>query len=199
MYRTATKRKMAAAAASLCLGAAACALAAAPAGAASSTSAAQAALTGGSLGFVSSPSAVNFSGTLNGQSQTLPATQTLDIGDATGSGAGWNLTASGTQFSSTTPAATLATTAVTMTSAPTVACDAGTNGTCTTATTNVSYAGPYTLPMGASPTATKVFNATANTGMGNQTATATWKLAVPANAVAATYNSTWTFTLSTAP
>jgi hypothetical protein len=197
MYRSSPLKKIASAAAVLGMTGGACALAAAPAGAA--TSAAQATLTGGSLGFVSSPSAVTFTGTINGQAQTLSTTQTMDVGDATGSGAGWNITASGSQFSSASPAATLPTTAVTMTAAPTVACDASTNTTCTTATTNVSYAGPYTLPMGASPTATKVFNATANTGMGNQTATATWKLTVPANAVAATYNSTWTFTLSSAP
>jgi len=87
----------------------------------------------------------------------------------------------------------------TITSTPGVACDTG--STCTAATvlgSKVSY--PYTLPAGATaPTATEMFDANTNTGMGNQTVTPTWALAIPANTYAGTYTSTWTVSLVSAP
>jgi hypothetical protein len=157
---------------------------------------ATATLTAGSLAFVGTVPAVSFSATLNGLDQTVSTTQALDVGDATGSGAGWNITATSTTFATTSPVHTLSTSATTVGSAPSVACDASTS--CTTATTNVTY--PYTLPAASTaPTATKLFNATANTGMGNQTVTPTWKLAVPASTFAGTYNSTWTLSLVSGP
>ena len=147
-----------------------------------------------SLGFVSAAPNVNFSDTLNGKDQTVTATQALDIGDARGSGAGWNITATSTTF--TAGAVTLSTTATTVQSAPTIACDSG--ATCLFATNSISY--PYTLPAATSaPTATKVFNAAANSGEGNQTVTVTWSLAVPATAVPGTYTSTWTISLASGP
>jgi WxL domain surface cell wall-binding len=161
-----------------------------PAGATSAT----ANISAGSLAFVSAPPNVTFNDTLNGANQTVTSTQALDVADATGSGAGWNITATSTTF--TTGSVTLSTTATTVQSAPTRACDAG--STCTLATNSVSY--PYTLPAAASaPTATKVFNAAANTGQGDQTVTVTWQLAIPSNTVAGTYTSTWTISLVSGP
>lgn len=151
----------------------------------------------GSLAFVSAPPAVNFTATLNGLDQTVTATQALDISDATGSGAGWNLTATSTQFSTggATPH-TLSTSATTITTTPSVACDPG--ATCSLAANSVAY--PYTLPAGSpAPLATKFFNAAPNTGMGNQTVTVTWRLSVPANTFAGTYTSTWTISLVSGP
>jgi hypothetical protein len=137
---------------------------------------------------------VSFAGTLSGADQTLSAAQAFDVGDATGSGAGWNATATSTTF--TTGTHTLATGATTVTSAPGVACDSG--AACTVATNSVSY--PYTLPAaGTAPTATKLFSAALNTGLGNQTVSPTWKLAVPASTFAGTYNSTWTLSLVSGP
>jgi hypothetical protein len=52
---------------------------------------------------------------------------------------------------------------------------------------------------GTAPTATKVFNSAVNTGMGNQTVSPTWKVAVPANTFAGTYTSTWTLSLVSGP
>ena len=155
-------------------------------------------LTAGALAFVSTPPNVTFTATLNGADQNVTATQALDIGDSTGSGAGWNVTATSTTFSTGGGSPKLLpTTATTVQSAPTVACDSGV--TCTTATVSgLSY--PYSLPAaGTAPTATKLFNAAANTGMGNQTVTPTWRLSVPANATAGTYTSTWTLSLVSAP
>ena len=74
-----------------------------------------------------------------------------------------------------------------------------TNVTCTQGgTTTVSY--PYSAPAATTaPTATKLLNAPAGTGMGDQTVTPTWALAIPANAYASNYTSTWTLSLVSAP
>jgi hypothetical protein len=157
---------------------------------------ATAAVTAGTLGFVSAPPNVTFSGTLSGLNQTLTAAQAINVGDATGSGAGWNLTATSTTFAN--GAHLLSTTATTITAAPTVACDAGV--TCTRATKTALVTYPYTLPAAATPpTATRFFNSRANRGMGDQTVTPTWRLAVPANAYAGAYTSTWTVSLVSGP
>jgi hypothetical protein len=164
------------------------------------TTAASVTLKAGELKFINSTPAATITfptTTLNGTNQNITQTLGFDIGDATGSGAGWDVTGTSTTFTSTSH--TLPTAATTIQSAPTASCDAGAEG-CTTATTTVSY--PYTLPAAASaPTATKLFNASANTGMGNQTFTPTWTLAIPASAVssATAYTSTWTFTLASGP
>jgi hypothetical protein len=172
--------------------AAACVLGAwAPvAGATSAT----ATLSAGSLAFVSGPPAVSFTALLNGTNLAPIDAQALDVSDATGSGSGWNITATSTTF--TTGSHTLATTATTIADAPTVACDA--LSTCTAATNSITY--PYTLPAATSaPTATKLFDAAANTGIGNQTVTPTWTLSVPSGTLAGTYTSTWTFSLVSGP
>lgn len=167
-------------------------LAATPAQAATAT--ATATLSGGSLMFLTPPPDVSFAATLNGTNQTPTATQPLDVGDGRGSGAGWNITATSTTFIA--GALTLATTATTIASAPSPACDSG--STCTLASTNVSF--PYTLPAATvAPTATKMFNAPLNTGMGNETVTPTWTLSVPASTIAGTYTSTWTLSLTSGP
>jgi hypothetical protein len=154
-------------------------------------------LTAGSLGFASTPGNVTFPSTsLNGQNKTVAAAQPLDIADATGSGAGWNITATSTVF--TTGSSSLPVGATTVTSTPSApTCDS--NVTCTVAGTNgVSY--PYSLPSGATaPTATKLFSASAGTGMGDQTLTPTWTLAIPGNAYAGNYTSTWTLSLVSGP
>ena len=168
-------------------------LAAAPAGATTASET----LTAGSLGFASTPGNVNFPGTtLDGTNKTVTAPQPLDIADATGSGAGWKITATSTLFKS--GSYTLPAGATTIGSAPGAPrCD--TNVTCTAGgTTTVTY--PYTLPAAATaPTATPLYNAPAGTGMGDQTVTPTWTLAIPANSYAGSYTSTWTLSLVSAP
>jgi hypothetical protein len=155
---------------------------------------ATATLTGGTLGFVAAPASTGFGVSLTGQDVVGTATQTFDVGDATGSGAGWNVTATSTSF--TTGSHSLAPTSITVQAVPTVACDSG--ASCTTATNGVSY--PYTLPAGATaPTATKIFSSGANTGLGNQTLTLVLRLAIPANAFAGSYSSTWTYTIVSGP
>ena len=164
-----------------------------PAGASTS---ATASITAGSLSLVSSPATVSFADTLNGTNQTVTASQAFDVGDATGSGTGWNITATSTTFSTAGNTHSLSTSATQVATTPTVACDASV--TCTTATNSITY--PYVLPAGSTaPTATKLWDAAANTGMGNQTVTSTFTLAIPANTYAGSYTSTWTYSLVSAP
>ncbi len=155
---------------------------------------ATATITGNSLAFVSPPGAVSFSAALTGTDQTLTTTEPLDVGDATGSGAGRNITATSTTLvNGGNPLPSMGTT---VNSAPSDACD--TNSTCAKATDSVSY--PYSLPSGSTaPTATKLFNAAAGTGMGDQTATPTWSILIPADAYAGVYPSTWTISLVSGP
>jgi WxL domain surface cell wall-binding len=154
-------------------------------------------LTAGTLGFATTPGAVTFPATaLNGQNKTVTYTQPLDIADASGSGAGWNITATSTTF--TSGSHTLSAGATTVDSAPAApTCDA--NVTCTVGgATTASF--PYTLPAAATaPTATKLYNAPANTGMGDQTVSPTWTLAIPGNAYAGSYTSTWILSLVSGP
>lgn len=158
---------------------------------------ADATVTGGTLSFINStPGNVTFpSVTLNGTNQTTSQTQPLDISDARGTGAGWHVTATSTEFANGPD--TLPVGSITLASAPSVACDAGVS--CTPATVSgVTY--PYTLPSGpTAPTATTMYNAASNSGMGAQTVTPTWQLVVPASAKAGTYTSTWTFSLVSGP
>lgn len=153
----------------------------------------------GTLAFVSAPGNPSLSAiTLNGTNQTASGTLPMDIGDNTGSGAGWDVTATSTTFTngSTTSPESLSTTGTTVQGAPTNACDSGV--TCTLATNTITY--PYTLPAASTaPTATKIYNAGTNTGMADQTVTPTFKVAIPANTYAGTYTSTWTISLVSGP
>jgi hypothetical protein len=159
--------------------------------------AATATLTSGSLAFVTPPAAVAFPSTaLNGSNQSINApAQAFDVGDATGSAAGWNITATSTTF--TTGTLTLPTTATTLPAPAAPTCDGV--GTCTLATpATITY--PYSLPAAtAAPAATKMYSATAGTGIGNQTLNALWALAIPSSSRAGAYTSTWTLSLVSAP
>ena len=141
------------------------------------------------------PATVAFSPvTLNGTNQTRTAAASFDVTDNTG-GTGWSLLATSITF--TTGTRQLPATATTIASAPSSACDSG--FTCTAPTSSgVSY--PYTLPAaGTAPTATKLVNAAAASGMGHETITPTFTLTVPGGAYVGAYTSTWTFTLSSGP
>jgi len=159
---------------------------------------ASATLSAGTLGFVSAPSTVSFPAvTLDGLNETTSASQTFDVGDASGSGAGWNITATSTTFTNGTYS--LPTTATTIQAAP-AAPTCNTNSTCAPATASGSVTYPYTLPAAATaPTATKLYSAAAGTGMGDQSVSATWQLAIPSSARSGSYASTWTESLVSGP
>jgi hypothetical protein len=165
---------------------------------------------------LTSPTALAWAGTGNGLNQLLVDTNTAQqsyvVDDATGSGAGWNVTVSATTFTSVAPAATLANTgtfstngsvaAQTATTAPTAACTSG--ATCTVPTDTTTY--PVAITTAAtSPTAVKIYDTSVATGLGSiniglpGAAAVGWWVAVPANAVPATYTSTVTLEVITAP
>jgi hypothetical protein len=144
---------------------------------------------------LTSSAAPSTSVTLNGTDQMPTYTMPMTAKDETGSGSGWNLTITSTQFSTGggTPH-TLSTSASTMIGI-TSACA---QGTCTNPTNSVTY--PLGVPAGAvAPTAVKFFNSAANTGMGDFTVTPTDEVAIPANAYAGTYTSTVTLAVVSGP
>ncbi len=151
-------------------------------------------ITGGSLAMAAAD-APALTATLNGTDQNVTDTITVDAKDNTGTGAGWKLQVTSTQFSTggTTPK-TLSTTATTITAVSAV-CD---GGTCTNPTNSVTY--PLTVPAGTlAPAAVSFYNAALNTGMGDFTVTPTFQVAVPANAYAGNYSSTVTLTIASGP
>jgi hypothetical protein len=149
-------------------------------------------VTGGSLS-ESTDSTPSVRVTLDGTDQVSKYTMDIATNDQTGSGSGWNLTISSTTFSSD-DGKTLPNTASQVTGV-TSAC-AG--GTCTNPTNAISY--PLTLPADEKPpTAVKLFNAAADTGMGDFTLTPTVDVTIPANAYAGTYTSTITLAVASAP
>ena len=115
---------------------------------------------------------MGFAATLNGSNQNISAAQPLDVQDNTGTGAGWNVTLTTTTW--TAGALSLATTSTSDLSAA-GACD--TSVTCTV----------------------KIQTSALNSGLGNQTWTHSMQLAIPANAKAGAYTSTWTYSLVSAP
>jgi hypothetical protein len=140
------------------------------------------------------PGNLSFAATLNGKDQAPTSTLALDVGDGTLT-AGWNITLTSTTLSTGGGSPhTLSTTATTVQTAPTDTCDS----ICTAATNSITY--PYTVPAGSTaPAATKLYDAAAATGVGNQTVTPTFTLALPAKTYAGTYASTWTVTLASGP
>jgi WxL domain surface cell wall-binding len=170
--------------------------------------------TGGVLNLLS-PIALTWAGTGNGLDQQLAdvttAHQTYVVDDATGSGAGWNVTVSATTF--TTGSITLGNAGTFSTNGsissavsvagPTAACSAA--STCTLPTdTAVTYPVAITTAP-TTPTAVKVYDALVNTGLGSiniglpGAAPVGWWVNVPANTKPGTYTSTITLEVLTAP
>jgi hypothetical protein len=140
---------------------------------------------GNSLSLPANPSV---SSTLDGTDQTASYSPVLGVVDARGSGAGWNLTISATDFSDGS-GHTLAPGTVT---GAAQACHSGSS--CTAATSSgISY------PLTITGTAAKIFNAAATTGLGNLDITPTIQVAIPGNAYAGTYTSTVTLAAATGP
>lgn len=144
---------------------------------------------------ISTSATPSFSVTLDGTDKTGSYTVPTTVTDATGSGAGWNLTITSTQFTTGGGSPhTLATGASSLTGV-TSSC-AG--GTCTNPTNSVTY--PVAVPAGSTPpTAVKYFNAALNTGAGQFTNTPSISVSVPANSYAGSYSSTLTLAAVSGP
>lgn len=125
--------------------------------------------------------------TLTGDDQTKTFTMQYTVGYTnTGNTAGWNVQASSTTLTSsgkTLPA-------MKVTSVTNAAC---TGSGCVNPTNSITW--PVTL----STTATKIYNAAANTGKGTVVLTATYQVSYPANALPGTYSATVTLTGATGP
>jgi WxL domain surface cell wall-binding len=134
------------------------------------------------------PANPSISDTLDGTDQTVTYAPVLGVVDARGSGAGWNLTVSATNFSDGA-GHTLAPGTVT---AVAQACHSG--STCTTASSS-----GITYPLTVSSTAAKFFNAAANSGLGKIDVTPTVSVSIPGNSYAGTYTSTMTLAVASGP
>ncbi len=141
--------------------------------------------------------------TLTGSSTTASVSPTLTVVDCSGTGNGWNLTASGTTFTTGTGG-----TFSTIVSIPTISgwscstnstCTPPDNAGCSSPNDGISYSGSLNIPLGTAPTPNKVFGAVAGCGMGSQYVSPTVQLSIPAGALPGAYSSIWTFTLATGP
>jgi hypothetical protein len=153
-------------------------------------------VTAGALS-VATTAAPTFSASLASGDSTPTYTLPLTAVDTTGTGAGWNLTITSTQFTTggATPH-TLLTNASNITGV-TSACA---SGSCTNPTNAITYTTPVPVPAGATPpTAVKFFNAAANTGLGSFTVTPTVGVFVPAASFAGSFSSTLTVSIVSGP
>jgi len=172
-------------------------------GATSCTIAGTATLTGGTL-TVEAPPTLSWSGTLSGASQSLGTQATVSPIDATGSGLGWNISLTSTQF--TTGTHTLPTSALTINGSSTSATsttgpvDTPATASDTAAVPHGDVAYPYPVPAGSTaPSATVFYDANANSGMGTNNLATDWWLAVPSGSYAGTYTDTITVAITSGP
>lgn len=151
-------------------------------------------LTAGSLSLTTS-AAPSFSANLAAGDQTPTYSVPATAQDTTGSGSGWDLTITSTQFTTSGPSShTLAANASTLTAVS----DACASGTCTSPSNSISY--PLAVPAAPSaPPAVKFFDAAAFTGMGTFTIAPTIAVNVPQNSYAGTYTSTLTLSINSGP
>jgi WxL domain surface cell wall-binding len=153
-----------------------------------STLTATATLTGTAGVSLSVPATATIGATLDGSDLTASYSPLLNVVDARGTGAGWNLQISATNFADS-GGHTLAPGSVT---AAAQACHSGSS--CTAATNS-----GITLPLTITGTAAKFFNAAVNTGLGKVDVTPTIQVSIPGNSFAGTYTSTVTIAAATGP
>jgi hypothetical protein len=152
-----------------------------------STLTATATVTGTAGVSLANPATGAISSTLDGTDQVASYSPLLNVVDARGSGAGWNLQINASPFSDGS-GHTLA--AGTVTAASSV-CKAG--NSCTNATNSI------TPPITITGTAAKFFNAALNSGLGKIDVTPTIQVAIPGNAYQGTYTTTVTLAATTGP
>ena len=167
--------------------------AAASAGAANVT--ATATVNAGTLS-LSTSATPSVSATLNGTDQTPSYTLPMSVSDNTGSGTGWNVTITSTTFTTGGGSPHLLSTSASNVTGVSSSCADG--GTCTNPTNSIGY--PLGVPAGSSaPTAVKLFNAAANTGMGAFTVTPTDLGLDPGQQLRRHYTSTVTVAVVSGP
>lgn len=125
--------------------------------------------------------------TLNGQDQTASYTLPIQVTDATGSGAGWNLQISGTPLTSNSHTLTQQVRTASGTCAG--------SGTCT----SIAPGASITYPVVIGTTGSKFFSTAANSGMGIFNVSTTVDVLVPGNSFAGTYTTTITLASVSTP
>jgi hypothetical protein len=143
------------------------------------------------------PATVDFAGTLTGRAQVLTDTQGIDISDLRGSGEGWHVTLTTTQFTTSSGTIrTLATDSATDLSS-TGACDSPDPDECLMAQDSAI---PVPIPAGSiAPPPVVIQSAEVDSGMGAMTYTHVMQLAIPAVVRAGAYSSTWTYSIVAGP
>lgn len=141
--------------------------------------------------------------TLNGNDLHATYTLSIAVNDNTGTGNGWSLTITSTQFDTAGAACqtgghTLNTGASMITSVVPAVNGSGTYTNPSNSISNTSLGIPAGCPS-PGPTAVKFFNAAVGSGMGQFTITPTVSIAIPANSYAGTYSSTVTLAIATGP
>jgi hypothetical protein len=149
---------------------------------------ATATVTGASGISLNLPANPSLSSSLDGSDQTVSYSPVLGVVDARGSGAGWNLQISATDFSDGAGHSL----AAGQVSATAQACHSGSS--CTAAVNS-----GISLPLSIGSTAAKFFSAAALSGLGKIDVTPTVNVTVPGNAYAGTYTSTVTLAAVSGP
>lgn len=129
--------------------------------------------------------------TLDGTDQTLPYTLPVQVKDATGSGAGWDLQISATALSDGVTGHPALTQQV---SAASASCVSGNH--CTPATSTSS---PITYAVVITSSPQRFFSADANSGMGILSVSGTVQVLIPGNAYAGTYTTSLTLAIANGP
>jgi hypothetical protein len=155
-------------------------------------------VTGGSLSLDSATSFALTGITLDGTDKTTSGSFAIDLKDLTGTGTGWHVTIATTPFTTTNGVVTdtLTNTAAYISNVAMICDNPGTQ-TCTNPTNNITV-DDSTNRLILDGTET-LYNAAANTGMGDFTLTPTFKLNLPADAYAGTYQSTLTVSVISGP
>ena len=132
---------------------------------------------------------------LNGLDQSVNASNVLDLTDATGSGAGWTISLTSTEFTDSS-GYSLPPEATDITTTSPTGCDPG--SACSNATNTLST--PIMVPAGTDiPSASPIFSAAPGSGAGSMSTTVNEQLSIPGGAQAGAYSSTWVYTLSSGP
>jgi len=144
----------------------------------------------GTLSETADASATATAVTLNGTDQTTSYSFNINVIDARGTGAGWNVTMQTSQFQNAGNTHQLSATASTLNTV---------TATCVASTTCSASGGSAQTPGSDLSSTAKIWSAASNEGMGSWTVKPTVNVAVPANTYADTYTSNVTVDLIAGP
>lgn len=167
---------------------------------------------------LNAPATMAWGGTITGDDQQVADTvgvgdiNQFEVLDATGTGAGWTVTAAASTFTGTATDTLPDAAALSFDASATIPDDttdtldaacAVTSPTCVVPTSDVAYPVPITTDALGTDLAYNITDAAVGTGIGDillgQTAPPTFWLTIPGNALADTYTTTITLSVSSAP